>query len=104
LDRIRGDSAPDLQRDPIEAVHALPEVRPYPEKEINRIIAGVCADWASTRRYLVVGCGPNNVLMEREGDVYTLTELGESVWRVGKFLRDRGLQRTVVRRKRDIED
>ena len=104
LDRIRRGSAPDLQLDPIEAVQALPEVRPYPEEEITRIIAGVCADWASTRRYLVVGYGPDNVLMEREGGVYTMTELGESVWRVGRFLRDRGLQRTVVRRGRDIED
>ena len=78
-----------IQRD-IEPELDLLDIRTYPEKELSSIIAEVCIDWATTRRHLVMGYGTNARLMKREYGIYKLTELGESVWRVGRFLQERG--------------
>ena len=84
-----------MHMSPIDAIQALPEIRSYTEQELSGIIAGICTDWATTRRHLVMGYGVNDRLMVREKSIYELTELGESVWRVGQFLKDRGIRRTV---------
>jgi hypothetical protein len=94
--RIRQGAEPHLHMSPIEAIQALPDIRAYPEKELSSIIAGACTDWATTRRHLVMGYGTNDRLMERENGIYELTELGESVWRVGRCLQERGVRRMVL--------
>jgi hypothetical protein len=96
IKRIRGDAEPHMHMSPIDAIQALPEIRSYTEQELSGIIAGICTDWATTRRHLVMGYGVNDRLMVREKSIYELTELGESVWRVGQFLKDRGIRRTVI--------
>ena len=55
VDRIRAGANPRSCISTIEAIRALPEVRSFDEGEITTLIAGVCTDWATTRRYLVTG-------------------------------------------------
>ena len=78
---------PVTYRSPSAALQfAVPEIRPYDHRELTKRIAQVCADYATTRRFLVdVG------LMERAEGVYELTELGKSVWRVEHFISEKYL-------------
>jgi RNA polymerase sigma-70 factor (ECF subfamily) len=64
------------------AIRHLPEDRSYSEADLTRRIAELCADYSSTRRYLVEGG-----LMQRERGIYRLTPLGAAVWRVERCLR-----------------
>ena len=90
IERIRGDE-PDtgvsrgreMHSDPIGGLRALPEIRDYPEEEVTRIVATVCGDYSTTRRQMVME--GRHSLMNREDGVYSFTEIGEAVWRVGKF-------------------
>ena len=51
LARIRGaDAQPLMHISPVAAIRHLPEVRPYPEKELTRLIGEVCGDYSTTRR------------------------------------------------------
>jgi hypothetical protein len=81
--RMRGGEQPPFYIALDAAIGALPALAPYDEATLSRHIAAVCADWASTRRRLV-----EEELMRREGGIYRLTEMGEAVWRVERFLRD----------------
>jgi hypothetical protein len=81
--RIRGDSQPEKHIDPVAALRALPEIRPYDEDELTRIVAGVCGDYSTTRRQMVME--GRHALMRREKGTYTFTQMGEAVWRVGQF-------------------
>jgi hypothetical protein len=62
---------------------ALPEIRAYTHQEITQRMSQVCADYSTARRHLVT-----EGLVERENDIYTLTPLGETVWRVEHFILD----------------
>ena len=64
------------------AIGNLPELRPYEERELTKLIAQVCVDYSATRRYLI-----ETGLMTRESGIYSLTEWGEAVWRVETFIR-----------------
>ncbi len=64
-----------------EAIAALPEVRPYDERELTRLIARASHDYATTRRLLIV-----EKLMRRDAGIYELTDIGEAVWRVERFI------------------
>jgi len=91
LRRVRGEDArPFLHISPLAAIWALPEIRPYGERELTRRIAEVCGDYSTTRRHLVME--GKNSLMVREAGVYTFTDLGEAVWRVERYIRDRYLK------------
>jgi RNA polymerase sigma factor (sigma-70 family) len=81
--RIRGDSKPEKHIDPVAALRALPELRSYGEAELTRIVAGVCGDYSTTRRQMVME--GRHALMKRAKGVYTFTQIGEAVWRVGEF-------------------
>ena len=85
LGKVRGEARPPLHISPVAALRALPEIRPYEERELTRLIAQVCGDYSTTRRHLVMG--PDN-LMIREKGVYELTGLGRAVWRVERFIRE----------------
>jgi hypothetical protein len=76
-----GDANPPAFISLHEAIAALPEVRPYPERELTQQIARVCIDYSTTRRQLVM-----DGLLEREHGIYTLTELGQAVWRVERHI------------------
>ena len=79
---IRGGARPQLYSSPGAAVRfALPEMRPYDEREITRRLAALCIDHSLTRR-LLVDCG----LMRRDNGVYELTEFGQAAWRVEHFI------------------
>ena len=82
LEKVRGDKAdPYTYRDRRAAVAALPEIRGYPERELTFLIAQHDYDYALTRRQLIV-----EGIMTREGGVYELTELGQAMWRVERFI------------------
>ncbi|MFH1568240.1 MAG: sigma-70 family RNA polymerase sigma factor [Gemmatimonadota bacterium] len=84
LRRVRGEGArPLLHVSVVGAIRNLPEVRPYPEPELTRLIGEVCGDYSTTRRELIM-----DGLMVRAGGVYELTESGRAVWRVERFIRD----------------
>ena len=86
LRRVRGEDAqPLLHVSVTGAIRNLPEIRPYPEPELTRLIGEVCGDYSTTRRHLVMG--PRG-LMDREDSVYELTETGRAVWRVERFIKD----------------
>lgn len=90
LRRVRGEDArPFLHISPLAVIWSLPEARPYEERELTRLIARVCGDYSTTRRHLVME--GRNSLMVREKGIYTLTELGQAVWRVERFIRARYL-------------
>ena len=82
--RLRGDAqtvcyssiAPVLRM-------ALPEIRPYEERDLTGRIAGVCIDYSLTRRRLV-----DEGWMIREAGTYELTEVGQAAWRVEQFIRE----------------
>lgn len=65
-----------------EAIGALPEMRPYKERELTRYIARACHDYATTRRQLIM-----EGLMRRAAGIYELTDTGQAVWRVEHFVK-----------------
>ncbi len=92
IGRIRGgaleaerkaDRGFELKTDPILGLRALPEIRAYEEAELTRIVATVCGDFATTRRQMVTE--GRHSLMDRKEGVYSFTQIGEAVWRVGRF-------------------
>ena len=84
LRRVRGEDArPVLHISVVGALRNLPEVRPYGEPELTRLIGEVCGDYSTTRRELVM-----DRLMARDGGVYELTESGRALWRVERFIKD----------------
>ena len=86
LRRIRGEGVrPLLQVSVVAAIRNLPEIRPYPEAELTRLIGEVCSDYSTTRRKLVMG--PRGLMVRKSG-VYELTESGRPVWRLERFLKD----------------
>ena len=70
------------------AVSMLPEIKPYSERELTYHIAQVDIDYSHTRRHLVV-----KRIMAREDRDYALTEMGEAMWRVEKFIEENYLRR-----------
>lgn len=85
LQKVRGDDAnPVFYASSIAAIWALPEIRPYGERDLTHRIAQVCDDYSTTRRYLVME--KRNSLMTRGKGVYELTELGKAVWRIEHFI------------------
>ena len=84
LGRIRGGSLPRKHTDPVGALRALPELRSYGEEELTTIVAGLCGDYSTTRRQMVME--GRHALMRREKGVYSFTQIGEAVWRVGQFV------------------
>ena len=80
---IRGDADPKKQVDPILALRSLPEIRSYSEDELTQVVATVCSDYSTTRRQMVME--GRHSLMNREKGIYTFTQIGEAVWRVGQF-------------------
>lgn len=82
--RIRGDANPKKHIDPILGLRSLPEIRDYEEEELTQFVARVCTDWSTTRRQLVME--GRHALMVREGGIYAFTQIGEAVWRVGRFI------------------
>ena len=81
--RIRGDAEPKKHIDPLLALKALPEIRRYDEDELTKVVAQVCQDYSTTRRQMVME--GRHSLMVREKGIYTFTQIGEAVWRVGRF-------------------
>lgn len=57
--------------------YALPEVRPYDERDLTERISGVCEDYCTARRNLI-----ERGLMTREDGIYEFTKLGISAWNV----------------------
>ena len=91
LKKVRGDAQsfhPWLHRSLVTAVWGLPEMRQYEERELTHFIAQNVSDYSTTRRHLVSG---RDRLMTREKGVYALTPLGEAVWRVERFIKERFL-------------
>jgi RNA polymerase sigma-70 factor (ECF subfamily) len=86
-ERVRQGARPPFHIAIDAALRALPAIRSYEEAEITRLIAQACADYSSTRRYLV-----DEGLMTREKGRYRFTTLGEAVWRVERFLLDHYLR------------
>jgi len=85
LQKVRGDDAePVFYASSIAAIRALPEIRPYEERDLTHRIAQVCDDYSTTRRYLVMD--RRNSLMTRAKGIYELTELGKAVWRIEHFI------------------
>ena len=84
LSKIRGDETPNTFVSTEVAIRALPETRAYDEKELTRLIAGVCHDYSTTRRFLVME--GKHSLMTRDNGIYELTDLGKLVWRVEHFI------------------
>jgi len=83
MERIRGDVRPKKHIDPIHSIQSLPEIRDYEEDELTRHVAKVCTDYSTTRRQMVME--GRHSLMVRESGIYSFTEIGEAVWRVGQF-------------------
>jgi RNA polymerase sigma-70 factor (ECF subfamily) len=83
-DLVRDGATPPYYIALDAAIRAVPEIRPYHEGEFSRIVARACYDFACTRRFLV-----EEGLTRREGNVYTFTEIGEAVWRVERYLKDK---------------
>ncbi len=94
IERIRGAAYLDegasrgkeMHIDPILGLRTLPEIRDYEEEELTRIVASVCGDYSTTRRQMVME--GRHSLMNRENGVYSFTEIGEAVWRVGQFVEE----------------
>ena len=84
IQRIRGDAEPKKHIDPILALRSLPEIREYEEEELTSFVARVCTDYSITRRQMVME--GRHSLMIRESGVYSFTQIGEAVWRVGQFI------------------
>ena len=88
--RIRGEASPIFEVSTEMAIRALPEIRFYEEGELTRIIAQVCYDYSTTRRFLVME--RRHSLMKRANGIYKFTELGKAVWRVEHFIMESYLQ------------
>ncbi len=80
-DVVRGENRPANFLTLEDAILALPGPGPFDEIEITRLIGRACFDYSSARRFLV-----EEGLVERERGMYTLTEMGEVVWRVERFI------------------
>jgi len=65
-------------------MRSLPEDREYSESELTRLIARICADYSTTRRYLVMDEPAN--LMTRAAGFFRMTDIGRVVWRVERFI------------------
>jgi RNA polymerase sigma factor (sigma-70 family) len=81
LAKVRGDAQPFLYHVTTAAVCVLPEIKPYSEPDLTYYIAQVEHDFAHTRRHLVV-----KRIMRRADRTYELTEMGEAMWRVERFI------------------
>jgi len=66
---------------------ALPERRTYAHRELTERLSAVCSDYSATRRYAV-----EEGVLERTGDDYRFTELGEAAWRVERHILDHYLR------------
>jgi hypothetical protein len=85
--RLLGEEPGQHYTDTIHAaIGALPEARPYAERELTRYIARACQDYSTTRRELIM-----QKLMTRESGIYQLTETGLAVWRVERYIQTRYL-------------
>ncbi|MEO2004550.1 MAG: transglutaminase family protein [Candidatus Poribacteria bacterium] len=89
LQKVRGDGDPLFHISVEAAVRALPEIRPYPERELTYLIAQVVGDYSTTRRHLVMD--KSQAIMRREGGVYEFTEHGQTVWRIERHIADKYL-------------
>ncbi|MHB9107168.1 MAG: sigma-70 family RNA polymerase sigma factor [Armatimonadota bacterium] len=69
------------------AIGILPEVRPHGERELTGYIARACLDYSTTRRQLIM-----EKLMCRSGGIYELTDIGQAVWRVERFVQEHYLR------------
>jgi HEAT repeat protein len=87
LRRIRGAASPVSDISTEMALRSLPEIRPYEQAELTRLIARVCSDYSGTRRALII-----QGLMVRANDIYELTEAGKEIWRVEHFIMERYLR------------
>ena len=81
--RLVGEHRPQAFISLHTAIAALPEIRPYPEREITRIIATACIDYSTTRRALIM-----EKLMQRHTGIYELTDLGQAIWRVERVINE----------------
>ena len=97
IQRIRGDANPKKHIDPIHGLRSLPEIRDYEEDELTKHVAKVCTDWSTTRRQMVME--GRYALMVRTSGVYSFTEIGEAVWRVGRFIAEASVTLGVVERE-----
>ena len=61
----------------------LPEIRAYEERDLTQRIARINYDYSAARRYLI-----ENGWMTREGGIYRMTDLGQAIWRVERFIFD----------------
>ena len=68
-------------------IRVLPELRPYPEFEFTQHLAGICHDYAFTRRLMA-----DKGLIERRDGVCELSQTGESVWRVEHYIMENYLR------------
>ena len=89
LRKVRGDGDPLFHISVEAAVRALPEIRPYPERDLIYLIAQVVGDYSTTRRHLVMD--KSQAIMRREGGVYEFTEHGQTVWRIERHIADKYL-------------
>ena len=89
LSKVRGDGDPLFHVSIEAAVRALPEIRPYAERELTYLIAQAVADYSTTRRRLVMD--KSSAIMRRERGVYELTEHGATVWRIERHIAERYL-------------
>ena len=82
LKKVTGDAEPFFYYHNLAAaVCALPEIKPYAERELTYHIVQVNWDYAYTRRHLTV-----KRIMAREDSVYRFTDVGEAIWRVERFI------------------
>lgn len=86
-EKVRGDAHPFLMRVTTAAVCMLPEIKSYSERELTYHIAQVDYDYSHTRRHLVV-----KRIMRRADRAYELTEMGEAMWRVERFIAENYLR------------
>ncbi len=84
LEKVRGEGRPRFFQSVEAAIRSLPEIRPYDERELTRLIAQECHDYSTTRRSLVMD--GEHALMTRLAGVYCLTDRGEAVWRVERYI------------------
>ena len=86
-EKVQGDARPFLMRVTTAAVCMLPEIKSYSEPELTYHIAQVDYDFSHTRRHLVV-----KRIMRRVDREYELTEMGEGMWRVERFIAENYLR------------
>ena len=89
--KIRGTDEEEFQfHISLPAVmRTLLEDREYTEVELTKLIAQTCADYATTRRFLVMDKSVN--LMTRSAGIFRMTDIGRAVWRVEHFIAERYL-------------